>query len=464
MTRLKKLTFIYFQNIYFIFRLFLNYPEKNKLRYFANVSLFLLNFYKEGANGLLSSKTYRIISHQHKKNLEWIVKLTYPYFDCNHNFKILLKNLNISSYNDEIKIKEIKEIILFGNMGIGNLILTLPFFYNLKKLFPRARLVVILFNNSNLFKLYKLVNIIDDVFQLGNKNDSRSWLTSLSRLNLKPDMSFSFASRNFFILTCLAYLRPKIRAGITSGGSFVGKFDAIHNYAFRFDNNIHEADLKMSLLKLQNNSSLSFSSVRDLSSFSKIINFDKVESKKIQTLKKYSLVDKNYILIVHTVSKFQGWKAFASYRWKSIIRKLSSIKNFNTSIVLAGDTLLNGFDNLNEGVRGFRVVDTSDKLDIFEYMGIIMGAKFVVGFDSSALHIAALLGVPSLGLYGPTDFKRSRALSPYSITMKVDCKCKITSILDKQDLLRIENCKNRCIDQFSEKNLIRKILFVDKKL
>jgi hypothetical protein len=141
LTKFRKLGFIYYQNIYFIFRLFLNLPEVNKLRYFKNVRLFLLNFYKEGNNGLLSSKTYRIIFHQHYKNLEWNVKLTYPFLNCNHNFKILLKNLNISSTIDEIKVKEIKEIILFGNMRIGNLILTLPFFYNLKKLFPRARLV-----------------------------------------------------------------------------------------------------------------------------------------------------------------------------------------------------------------------------------------------------------------------------------------------------------------------------------
>jgi hypothetical protein len=141
LTKFKKLGFIYYQNIYFIFRLFLNFPEVKKLRYFENVRLFLFNFYKEGNNGLLSSKTYRIISHQHYKNLEWIVKLTYPFLNCNHNIKMLLKNLNISSTNDEIKVKEINEIISFGNMGIRNLILTLPFFYNLKKLFLRARLV-----------------------------------------------------------------------------------------------------------------------------------------------------------------------------------------------------------------------------------------------------------------------------------------------------------------------------------
>ena len=141
MTKFKKLGFIFYQNIYFIFRLFLNFPEVNKLRYFENVRLFLLNFYKESNNGLLSSKTYRIISHQHYKNLEWLVKLTYPFLNCNHNFKILLKNLNISSTNNEIKVKEINEIILLGNMRIGNLILTLPFFYNLKKLFPKATLV-----------------------------------------------------------------------------------------------------------------------------------------------------------------------------------------------------------------------------------------------------------------------------------------------------------------------------------
>jgi heptosyltransferase-1 len=50
-------------------------------------------------------------------------------------------------------------------------------------------------------------------------------------------------------------------------------------------------------------------------------------------------------------------------------------------------------------------------LDLPELMAAVRGARVFIGGDTGPLHLAAALGTPVVGLYGPTDPARN---GPYS--------------------------------------------------
>ena len=55
---------------------------------------------------------------------------------------------------------------------------------------------------------------------------------------------------------------------------------------------------------------------------------------------------------------------------------------------------------------------SSGTTDLTMLMGVISHCRAVVANDSGALHLAAALGVPVVGIYGPTDERYSRPLTP----------------------------------------------------
>jgi heptosyltransferase-1 len=52
---------------------------------------------------------------------------------------------------------------------------------------------------------------------------------------------------------------------------------------------------------------------------------------------------------------------------------------------------------------------------IEELMGLVAHARFVVAVDSGPLHLAAALGTPVIGLYGPTDPARNSPFAPGAV-------------------------------------------------
>ena len=57
-------------------------------------------------------------------------------------------------------------------------------------------------------------------------------------------------------------------------------------------------------------------------------------------------------------------------------------------------------------------------------MAILQGAALVVGGDTGPLHVAAALGVPTLGLYGPSYAWRNGPYGNRHLVVEVSCDSK----------------------------------------
>jgi heptosyltransferase-2 len=63
-----------------------------------------------------------------------------------------------------------------------------------------------------------------------------------------------------------------------------------------------------------------------------------------------------------------------------------------------------------DGIRDFPGIDLIGQTDLMTLMGVVSRCRTLIGNDSGALHLAAAMGVPVVGIYGPTDERYSAPL------------------------------------------------------
>ncbi len=118
------------------------------------------------------------------------------------------------------------------------------------------------------------------------------------------------------------------------------------------------------------------------------------EEEKRQTLEKFNLEDKGYILI-NPFSNFP-LKEWSLENWRDLIKKLSGYEVVITGLKEDSEKA----ERLSEEVKFVNLVG---KTSLRELMGVVAGARVVVSNDSSPVHIANALGVPAITVYTATS-------------------------------------------------------------
>jgi lipopolysaccharide heptosyltransferase I len=72
---------------------------------------------------------------------------------------------------------------------------------------------------------------------------------------------------------------------------------------------------------------------------------------------------------------------------------------------------------------GAPVAAAAPPTDLGELLALLAGAGLVVAGDTGPLHLAAALGTPVVGLYGPTDPARNGPWSPADVTVSRTAAC-----------------------------------------
>jgi len=103
--------------------------------------------------------------------------------------------------------------------------------------------------------------------------------------------------------------------------------------------------------------------------------------------------------VLHPYPKF-NYKQWTTDGWKSLI---ASLRGKGLRVVLSG-----GPDRDEKAynaalVPGGEALDLTGKLPLGALAALYRGARLYVGTDTSATHLAAASGVPTLALYGPTN-------------------------------------------------------------
>lgn len=158
------------------------------------------------------------------------------------------------------------------------------------------------------------------------------------------------------------------------------------------------------------------------------------------------ITDQRPIAAIHPFSLWQ-YKEWQPGEWISLMRHLTTRRGFSVIVtgssserVRAGE-LTNGFSG--------RAFNLAGKTSIGELPAVLKACNLFVGVDTAALHMAGAVGVPTVGIFGPS--------SPVSWAPRGDRHCVVTKGMSCQPC-RQKGCqgieKSRCLDDLKAEAVI----------
>ncbi len=104
------------------------------------------------------------------------------------------------------------------------------------------------------------------------------------------------------------------------------------------------------------------------------------------------------------IHPFAGWKyrTWMADRWVALVHALT-VDNGCAVTILGQNSESADLDTYRSRVSMLPGATIVEVHDLVEAAAVIAGATLFIGCDSGPLHLAALLGIRSIGLYGPAD-------------------------------------------------------------
>jgi lipopolysaccharide heptosyltransferase II len=126
-------------------------------------------------------------------------------------------------------------------------------------------------------------------------------------------------------------------------------------------------------------------------------------------------------VVIHPGARTGSAKLWPERHWRELIDSLAGddsvevVVTGGSSEPAAGSRLLAGHGEPHQNISG--------RTSIPQLAALLETADLTVSADSGPLHLAALLGRPALGIYGPTDPGLSGPFGPLARTIVTDLPC-----------------------------------------
>ncbi len=305
-----------------------------------------------------------------------IVKLVEFIFD----FKYSISKKNQVDYK---KFKNIA-LILTSPLGIGDLIMMIPVINSFRKNFPNSNIELI--TNHDIFDKLKGVDKINIIS--GNFLEMSKEFKNLSKNNYDLGVVLARAVNQSFYLN---KLNPKWKIGYLAGYKIKANF-ILKNDDLRFDKNEHFTKNSLKILEAMGIKNFDLSLTE--------LHYDNEITTKADNIFKSLNLPKNKKNIF--INAFALWETrrWDEEKYISLIKRLHSKYNF---ILFGGpDSVeLNNKIEKNLKVKKLNLVNIAGKLKLKESISILKHADLFITSDTGPMHMAFMMNVPTLAIFGP---------------------------------------------------------------
>jgi len=265
-----------------------------------------------------------------------------------------------------------KNILIFGHNNLGDVCYDLIVVSCLRKEFPRAKISFIV--GLQCVELVELCKGVNQAITFDKQKGFLNYWYFIRRIKAKH-FDLSIILRN----TQMHYFFA------------ISKQIKSKRYFFK-KNNLHNAEKNLALLSKigikQTSSKLNFSfSKQDIAFAAKLI---------INTNR-----GKTNLLV--GIMPFAGWtlKCWPVERWNQLIALIDL--QLDAKVFVFGKTGKNLWEEKFVRDISDKSISLINKCSLSRCLSVIKNMDLFIGTDSSLLHFASSLGVPAVGLYGPTD-------------------------------------------------------------
>lgn len=309
------------------------------------------------------------------------------------------------------EIRNIKKILVIKLSGIGDYALLLPTLLAIKKEFMPERFLLLTFQDSN-FEFID-THVFDQIIHLDKKKLLKGFYNALvkirnEKLDLVIDFTFSTYISAIFAFSC--------RARFSLGYGTMGLRRALYDYTLPFQPHRHTSEIYYDAVRF-----LAGDPQRKSQVFLLKLPYDK---RFIEHFFKTHSIEESQLLVgIHPCSMMSQTNKRHWILERYIILAKRLIREFNAKVIFTGTE--------NEGVYLKSILqDKISENAIFcfnlslpEFLSLIANYKLFIAIDSGPMHIASLMGIPTLGIFGPDTPLRFVPLGPEAQFVYRKTKC-----------------------------------------
>lgn len=355
------------------------------------------------------------------------------------NFTIrILAPLMLPSQKDALSPDKIKCILVYGQMGIGNMIMFTPLMKALRNYFPNSEITVLFLNKNGAEQVLEGSRLVDEIV-IWNYQGLSYWqrIKVIWRtVKWKPDLIVSrFSSHTIDLVLITLLSRAPYRVGHVSSGGWQGRYDYLNNYPAKMRENEHEIDRYLHLA-----SDVGIPTVDK----KPIFHIGRDDEKTARAfLKAHGINDGEPFVVVQLgTNPVQSWKRWDTEKWSRLTEKL--LQN-NVKVVATGSP--DERDLIEEAFAALAIkpIIAAGELTLKQAAAVIKRSRLLICQDSGLMHVAVAAGTPVVAIYGPTDYTRTAPLGKKQVIIRKDLPC--SPCVTMKGTAEVEACRNRvCLD------------------
>ncbi|MDP3113406.1 MAG: glycosyltransferase family 9 protein [Candidatus Cloacimonadaceae bacterium] len=290
--------------------------------------------------------------------------------------------------------KDPQMILVLYLSGMGDILCASPFLKRLKDRFPHTELHGCL--------PVEFVNLQKDFFRFDKYIAHRNYHNTLKQIN----------TGHYDMIIIPGWLmRNSVLALVSNARSIIGYINDL-SFSNRYLNSFFLEAVGLKAEKKSQDMRTSHLSER-ANLILEHFGVSPIRSRDLQIERQFPAED---YTVIHAGAGFEG-RRWPEKRFAKVINHLLDTK-ICAEVRLIGD----GFDSdINRRILsilpGRNVIDHAGKINLYQSKEIISKAKLFIGNDSGPMHIAALCGIPSLGLLGPNFPHISGPLGTRSVSV-----------------------------------------------
>ena len=350
---------------------------------------------------------------------------------------------------DSVELEGIKRILVYGQMGIGNMVLFTPVLKALRNTFPDAY-ITLLVAKSGCEEVVAGSGLVDEIVKckIEELPFLKRWLFIIKMSFRGYDLIISNfnGSRHYLVwLTLLS--RAKYRVGHVTSGGWNNQYDFAYNHKVRITEGQHE--IQMNLLLVEK---IGIDTPDETPVF--YIDNESQES-GFHFLMVHGINEGDYLVAIQLgTSPTMRWKQWTVENYVRISEELAN--RFVATIIALGspderDLIEYAFQHST-----IKPVLAAGEVSLKETAAIIKRCDLLLCNDSGLMHTAVAVNTPVVAIYGPTDYTRTAPLGEKHTVVRKNLPCSPCFKMDGPST--VESCERRiCLENITVEEVLQVI-------
>jgi lipopolysaccharide heptosyltransferase II len=355
---------------------------------------------------------------------------------------LLLSRWTSSNYSERIQ-----KILVYADMGIGNMILFTPTLQAIRNQFPKAK-ITLLVGKSGCDQVVECSSLVDEVLKMKYSLFEVLWLSSVVREKNFDLLISTFLSGSKYLTLLTIFSRIPIRAGHCQSDDWPSPLDFLYNIEVKMIPGTHEVERHLCLAEhlhcKKTDYPINLKVYPEDHKFAEIF------------FAEHFPLGARVLGISSGTSLAQNWKQWDIKKIAEVCDR--SIDEFGFGVLLFGSSdLLPEQDLLSKHMKN-DFVSCVGKTTIRQAVALIAKCDLMLASDTGLMHIGDAMGTPTLGIFGPTDHNRTGPWGKGNTIIRKEVSCSpCYTISDMSASAAIECPHHDCLNSISSADVILEV-------